>query len=798
MNIKLLKKSLEKRIILLDGSTGAALQRRGMPSGVCPEKWALDNPEALIQLQKEYINAGSEIILTFTLGGTRAKLSEYGMEKEAVKINTGLAEVSKKTAGKNALVAGDIGPTGRFPRPFGDMAFAECVDMFKEQVCGLLKGGVDLFLIETMFDIQEARAALLAVKESCSLPVMVSMTYDETQRTITGTDPVSALITLQNLGADFVGVNCSTGPKEIVRIIKIMKPYAEVPLFAKPNAGLPRLVKGKTVFKMGAGEFASYTKAFVKAGVNMLGGCCGTTPEFIKEIKKKLKGSKPAKAKIKPYSAVSSSRNTVMIGAGKEPIIVGERINPTGKKLLQEELRQGKTTETMRFAQEQLEHGAKILDVNVGMPGIDEKQTMTDAVELLSAAAESPLCIDSSSPDVIESALRIYPGRALINSISGEKNKLKKLLPVAARYGAMFILLPITEKGVPETAEKRIAVIKKVFKEAQKYGFEKKDIVIDGLVMTVSSNRDAAKETLKVIAWAKKNGFNSIVGLSNVSFGLPERQVINSTFFSLARKKGLTMAIANPMADLTIKDKMAEDVLLGRDKNAAAFIARFSQIKPEAQKQASRINTTDAIFNAVVKGNKESIVDLIDTALKEKQDPKEITDNILIPAINKVGELYDKKEYFLPQLIASAEAMKTAFAKLEPLLAGKTIQGNKAKIVIATVKGDIHDIGKNIVVLMLKNYGFEVYDLGKDVHEYVIVAKAKEVNPDIIALSALMTTTMVEMKVVIDKAKQEGLKCKFLIGGAVITSAFAQEIGADGYARDAYEAVKKAKILTGK
>jgi len=800
MNIDSLKKVLKQRIVLLDGSTGAELQKRGMPSGVCPEKWALDNPEGLIKLQQEYIEAGSQIILTFTLGGTRAKLADFGLEKEVIRINSGLAAISKKTAGKNALIAGDIGATGHFPKPFGDMDFTECVDIYKEQVCGLLKGGVDLFLIETMYDIQEARAALLAVKESCSLPVMVSMTFDENQRTITGTDPVSVLITLQSLGADFVGANCSTGPKEIVKVIQKMKPYAKVPLFAKPNAGLPKLVEGQTIFPMEAKEFVSFTKAFVKAGVNMIGGCCGTTPEFISEVKKKLKASKPAKLKAKSYGVLSSSRNTAVIGTLKSTVIVGERINPTGKKQLQEELKQGKFLEVRRYAQEQSENGAKVLDVNVGMPGIDEKQTMISAIEMLSTTTDAPLSVDSSSPDVIEAALRIYPGRALINSISGEKSKLKKLLPIAAKYGAMFILLPITEKGVPETAEKRIVIIKKIFKEAQKYGFEKKDIVIDGLVMTVSSNQKAAKETLKVIAWAKKNGFNSIIGLSNVSFGLPERQIINSTFFNLARKKGLTMAIANPMADMTIKDKMAEALLLGKDKNAVNFIEQFSQKKTGSQKQKSEasINVSDAIFNAVVKGNKESIINLIDSALKGNQKPNEIVDKILIPAINKVGELYDKKEYFLPQLIASAEAMKAGFAKLESLLENKADQSKKAKVVIATVKGDIHDIGKNIVVLVLKNYGFEVFDLGKDVHEYVIISKAKEVGADIIALSALMTTTMAEMKPIIEKAKQQGLKCRFMIGGAVVTSDFAQQIGADGYARDAYEAVKVAKRLTGK
>jgi len=650
-----------------------------------------------------------------------------------------------------------------------------------------------------MIDIQEARAALLACKELSKLPVMVSMTFDKDKRTLTGTDPVAALVTLQALGADVVGVNCSTGPGEMVAVIEAMKPYAKVPLMAKPNAGLPRLVDGNTVFDMKAPEFASYTKPLIKAGACLIGGCCGTSPEYIKLMRKNSK-VKIQKSKVKPaVSMLSSARKAVVIGAGDGSLIVGERINPTGKKQLQEELKQGQTAEVRRFAAEQAEHGALVLDVNVGMPGIDEKETMKKVVSLLSSISDAPLCIDSSSPEVIEAALRIYPGRALINSLSGEPEKMKKLLPVAAKYGAMFILLPLGAKGVPETAKERQIIARKVIIAAEKYGFTNRDIVIDGLVMTVSSNQEAAKETLKLIEWSSHYGFNSIVGLSNVSFGLPERGLVNATFLELAERSGLTMAIANPSADMSLRSKDAENLLYGRDIGCRKWVEKYggSTLKrPASSVQGMRPQT---IHDAVVTGNKEIITGLIQDALNKGEKPKDIVDLVLIPAISQVGDLYDKKTYFLPQLISSAEAMKTGFAVLEPLLEdASSAQRPGAAVVLATVKGDIHDIGKNIVALMLKNYGFRVYDLGKDVDEFTIIRKAKETDASIIGLSALMTTTMVEMKTVIALAKKEGLTCKFMIGGAVITQAYAEEIGADAYSRDAYEAVKLAQKLAPK
>ena len=802
MKRQFFKDYLREGIMVLDGAFGTELVKRGMPKGVCPEHWVIENPESIIDIQREYVKAGSDAVFSCTLGATRLKLDEYGLGDKVVEMNRKLVQLSREAVGPDKFVAGDISTTGHFVKPFGDMPFEQAVDIYKEQVKGLLEGGVDFFVIETMIDIQETRAALLAVKESCDLPVCVCMTFDEEGRTLTGTDPVTAVITLQSLGADAVGCNCSTGPQTMLKVIEKMKPHARVPIIAKPNAGLPKLIEGKTVFSMGPEEFGGYIKAFVDAGVNMIDGCCGTSPEYIRRIAGNITGMKPVHYDVKPESAITSSRKTVHISFDNPVAIIGERINPTGKKKLQEELREGKTFEVRRFAAEQVESGAVVLDVNTGMPGIDEKETMVKLVELLSSLVETPLCIDSSSPEVIEAALRIYPGRALINSISAEKVKMDRLLPVAAKYGAMFILLPLDDRGVPDTAEKRCTIVEQVYNTAAGYGYEKQDILVDGLVMTVSSDQRAAMETLKVIDWCTNTfGCGTVAGLSNVSFGLPERSWINAAFLAMAVGRGLTAAIANPSVEMLMNLKMASDVLTFKDKNSMEYISCFSQTGAVQKAESPETGTqpaVDRIYNAVVRGDRDNVTVLIDMALKEGIKPGEIVDRYLIPAITNVGQLYDKREYFLPQLIQSAETMKKAFGHLEPLLSKDedAVTGKKTKIVLATVKGDIHDIGKNIVGLMLRNYGFEVHDLGKDVDAGFIVSRAKEIGAHIIGLSALMTTTMTEMQTVINLARKEGLDCRFMIGGAVVNEQYAREIGADGYSEDAYAAVKLARRLS--
>lgn len=793
---------LTKRIMILDGAFGTELQKRGMPVGVCPEQWVIEHPDVLVGIQREYINAGSEIIYTCTFGGNRIKLEEYGLGEKVVELNRELARISKKAAaGSKCLVAGDLAPTGNFIEPFGDMPFEKTVDIYKEQVRGLLASGVDLFVIETMLDIQEARAALLAVKESTDLPVLVSMTFGDEGRTLTNSDPVTVLLILQSLGADAVGVNCSTGPRDMIEIISLMKPYARVPLLAKPNAGLPRLINGVTKFDMEAEEFGAYAKDFARAGVNLLGGCCGTSPPYIESIKRNIEGCQPIGISAKPYSALTSSRKTVFVGLNNPVAIIGERINPTGKKQLGEELRQGKFSEVRRLAAEQVENGAELLDVNVGMAGIDEKATMVEVVKLLSNIVESPLCLDSSSPDVLEAALRVYPGKALINSISAEKAKLEKLLPLAKKYGAMFILLPLSDEGVPEEAEIQYSIVKYILDRAAEHGISQNEAIVDGLVMTVSSNQRAALQTLQLIERCTKLGCTTTIGLSNVSFGLPQRDFINTAFLAMAVGKGLCTVIANPSNEMLINIKMACDVLTLRDKNSLKYIGRFTGNNTAQLKRSERrmpLKPAEKIFNAVLVGNKEDVVSFLNEAIHEGIKPEDIVDSYLIPAITEVGELYDEKKYFLPQLIQSAETVKISFDYLQPYISqNKTgLVSTSISIILATVKGDIHDIGKNIVGLMLSNYGFNVIDLGKDVRAEDIIAKGKETGASIIGLSALMTTTMVEMKNVIDLAKDQGLKFKFMIGGAVVNDKYAVEIGADGYARDAYEAVKLAKKLS--
>lgn len=792
-----LKDYLKENILILDGATGTELQKRGMPKGVCPEKWVIDNPETIIDLQKKYIDAGSNVVYTCSFGGNRIKLEGFGLGDKVTEMNCRLAQISKEAVGDRGFVAGDLAPTGNFIEPFGDMSFETAVDIYKEQVSGLLAGGVDLFVIETMMDIQEARAALIAVKESCDLPVLVSMTFDESGKTLTGTDPVTALITLQSLGADVVGCNCSTGPADMIRIISAMKPYAKVPLMAKPNAGLPKLIDGETVFDMGPVDFGLYASSFASVGINIIGGCCGTSPEYIEQVKKNIIGITPKQPVLKSVSAITSTRKTVLLGADKKFRVIGERINPTGKKMLQEDLREGETYEVQKLASDQIKMGADILDINVGLPGTDEKELMKLVVEFVSSRFNVPLCIDSSSSQAIEAALRIYPGRALINSITAEESKLQELLPVAAKYGAMFIILPIDDAGIPDSAEERCEIVEKVFNIAKEYGYEKSDIIVDGLVMTVSVNQNSVRETLKVIKWCSEHfGCASVVGLSNVSFGLPERLWINAAFLAMAIAEGLSTAILNPSSDIIMNTKMASEVLSGRDLNGNRYISRFKGTMPQDEnKQSNSLPAKEKIYNAVIKGEGEEIINYITEAIEEGANASEIVDEYLIPAITQVGCLYEKKEYYLPQLIRSAETMKKAFAVIEPILKTNSDRDKKSVVILAAVKGDVHDIGKNIVGLMLGNFGFTVYDLGKDVRAEEIIKAAKEKNASIIGLSALMTTTMIEMKKVIKLVKEEGLKCKVMIGGAAVNEKFAIEIGADGYAEDAHKAVSVAQEL---
>lgn len=802
------KKLIDSRIVFLDGATGSNLLKRGMPAGVCPEKWILENPEVLIGLQKEFIEAGSDIIYAPTFTGNRIKLREYGLEEDISRMNQTLVELSKEAVRRvqeqnperKVFVAGDITMTGQQLYPIGTLPFEELVEVYKEQIAYLLMAGVDLFVVETMMSLQETRAAILAVKETCDLPVMATLTFNDDCKTLFGTDPTTAVVVLENLGADAVGLNCSTGPDKMIPVIEEMKKIATIPIIAKPNAGLPHLEHGETVFDMEPEQFAEHMKALVLTGASIIGGCCGSTPEHIKACVDFVKNVKPLPQNKEKVRALSTERKTLQFDLDGRFMVVGERINPTGKKALQAELREDNLDTVLRFAQEQKDNGASILDVNVGMNGINEQEMMLKVINELTLASDLPLCIDSSHISVIEAALRIYPGRALINSISLEKEKFEKLIPIAKKYGAMFILLPLSDEGLPKNLKEKMDIIDTILAEAKRHGFTEKDIIVDGLVNTVGANKRAALETMETIRYCKNQlGIATICGLSNISFGLPERTFVNAAFLALAIREGLTMAIANPSQNLLMNIAFATDLLMNKEDADVHYIKRVTenpttvvtQAKAEVQVKEQNRNQ---ISEAVIKGKRKQVVDLVQDALASGTEAQKIIETHLIPAINEVGNLFDKQIYFLPQLISSAETMKTAIDYLEPMLQ-KNNEQKLGKVIMATVAGDIHDIGKNLVVLMLKNYGFDVIDLGKDVAAELIIETAKKEKADIIGLSALMTTTMTEMKCVVDRTREEKLAAKIIIGGAVITQDYADEIGADGYSKDAQEAVKLVKKL---
>ena len=795
---------MQNGFVIFDGATGSNLQNSGMPSGVSPEKWILEHPQVLIDLQKKYIEAGTQVLLASTFTCNRIKLKEYGLENELENLNEQLIGITKKAISESGCndiyVACDISMTGESLYPMGTLLFEELVEVYKEQVRVACKCGVDLFVIETMMSLQECRAAVLAVKETCDLPVVVSLTYQEDLRTLYGTNPETATIVLQGMGVDAIGINCSAGPKQMLPAIEQMAAVTQIPILAKPNAGLPKLENGCTTYDLSAEEFADAMVLLMEKGATMVGGCCGTTPEHIRALADRVQKQVFMLPDFtKKIRALSNERNTVYISLDGQLQVVGERINPTGKKMLQEQLKQGKWDLVLSMAEEQVKAGASLLDVNMGMNGIDEKESMIGAIYELSQHVDVPLSIDSSYVDVVEEALRIYPGRALINSISLEPQKIEKLIPVARKYGAMFILLPLSEKGLPKDLDEKKKIIHAILDCALKVGLTKEDIVVDGLVTTIGANKNAANEVFETIEYCKNQlGLATICGLSNISFGLPQRQFINSTFLALAIGKGLTMAIANPTQTLLMNSALASDLLLNKEGSDLAYIENVAEADVStATKTASgeTKETMPPIMQAVVKGRKEAILSLVEEKLKENVNPQTIINEFLIPGINYVGKMFEEKKYYLPQLISSAETMEMAIRLLEPLIEKQRNGEKKETIIMATVKGDIHDIGKNLVSLMLRNYGYDVIDMGKDVDCEDIIQKAKETNASIIGLSALMTTTMMAMKDVVELAKKENVKASIIIGGAVVTDGFASEIGADGYSEDASEAVKLVSRL---
>ena len=825
-------------IIYLDGATGSNLVKAGMPSGVCPEQWILEHREVMLQLQKEYVQAGTNILYAPTFTANRVKLAEYHLEKNMSSMIHDLVAISKEAAastpGHPVYVAGDITMTGEQLRPMGKMELEDLIAIYKEQILCLVDAGADLLVVETMMSLAETRAALIAAKEVCDLPVIATLTFEADGRTLFGTDAKTAAVVLESLGASAIGANCSTGPAQMEGIISDMVSVTTIPIIAKPNAGLPFLDEnGTTCYNMEAEEFTEEMQVLVNAGATILGGCCGTTPEFIRQLHDRFGTVAQATATRRPEGIryLTSERITHSFGLEDGFFVVGERINPTGKKALQAQLREGNFEKVIQFAEEQETCGAKVLDINMGMSGIDEKLCMLRALEEVSGVTNLPLSLDSSYVEVLEAALRNYPGRALVNSVSLETEKFEKLLPIVAKYGAMFILLPLSDAGLPKDIEEKKEIIHKIYDRALSLGMRKEDIVVDGLVATVGANPKAALETLETIRYCKSNGFATICGLSNISFAMPERGFVNTAFLTLAIQSGLTMAIANPSQEMLMSCALATDLLLNKEEAALRYIEYAGGVKERREEkeaelsrklalleqQGTKADSTDntevpsavtaskdnpqinemqeKLKTAVLKGNRNGIVKITNEALESGEKPVELLNQVLLPAINLVGEYFDQGKYFLPQLIASAEAMKNSIEVLEPLLQTGNSGEEMPVVVIATVEGDIHDIGKNLVALMLKNHGFHVIDLGKDVPQAKILETAKEHHAEFIALSALMTTTMQRMREIVAAAKQEGITAKIIIGGAVITQEYADEIGADGYSKDAADAVKLAKSL---
>lgn len=815
----------EKKIVLLDGATGTNLVKMGMPKGVCPEKWICENQDIEKDLIRSYVESGSDIVYAPTFTANRIKLSEYGLYEEQKEIIRTLVSLSKVAACGKAYVAGDVSMTGLQVKPVGTLDFEELVDIYKEQIGLMADAGVDLIVVETMMSLQETRAAVIACKEVCDLPVMATLSFEKDGRTLFGTDAKTAAITLSALGIDAIGANCSSGPSQMISIIAAMRSVSCIPIIAKPNAGLPCIdAEGNTYYSMEPTDFAEASMELIRAGASIIGGCCGTNPEFIlklksyvdllfvEEVEKALSFDFPhdieeAGGKFVHY--LTSERSIHSFTTDSLLTVVGERINPTGKKKFQESLKSGSLSMAIDFAAEQEERGAKVLDVNLGMGEIDEKKMMLDLIDELSSVTNLPLSIDSSHIDVIEAALRRYPGRALINSIPLEKSKFEPLLKIAAKYGAMFILLPLTDDGLPKNFEEKIANIDKMVTFAEKIGFTKADFVVDPLVMTIGADQSAAESVLRTIAWCKELDIATICGLSNVSFGLPERSYVNSSFMGIAISRGLTMAIANPSQTLLMCSAKAADFIMNKEGAAENYLEYCEYVNSLPSENAEKEKTPKAVvtdnenlipeelrpvYEAVLKGRKNDSESITEELIKKEIDPSYILNEGLMPAIDLVGEYFEKGKYFLPQLMSSAETMKNAISVLEKNMKGESEKPH-GTVVFATVKGDIHDIGKNLVVMMLKNHGFNVIDLGKDVDRELIVDTAIKEKADIIALSALMTTTMKEMKEVILLAREKGCSSKVIVGGAVVTKDYADSIGADGYSDNAADCVNLVKNL---
>ncbi|MCI0502679.1 MAG: homocysteine S-methyltransferase family protein [Fusobacteria bacterium] len=796
----LFKERLNKgEIILFDGAMGTMLQANGMTGGELPERYNLEKPEIIEKIHLEYLVAGADVITTNTFGANSHKLEESGLKvKEVIEAAVSCARKAIEKNGQEAYVALDIGPVGQLMEPMGTLSFDDVYELVKEQVVAGEKAGCDLVLLETMTDIYELKAAVLAIKENTSLPVLTTMTFEANGRSLTGTDPETMVNILEGLGVDALGMNCSLGPIESKVILEDILKYATFPVMIQPNAGLPVIKEGKTVYSITEDQFVEAAAEFLEAGISILGGCCGTTPSYIGKLKQLVQGKRVVKRVVVFKTKISSPVTSLTIG--EDFVIIGERINPTGKKKMKEALLEDNLQYIIEEAITQEKAGAHALDVNVGLPKIDEPAKIVEVIKLIQEISNLPLQIDSADIEALERGCRYYNGKALINSVNGKAESMEAVFPIAKKYGACIIALTLDEGGIPNTAEERYAIAKKIMDTAAGYGIPKENIIIDSLVLTASAQQKEVMETVKTLAMVKeKLGLKTSLGVSNVSFGLPNRPLINKTFLTMAMTMGLDVAIINPMNKDMIEAIDSFRVLANLDRDAVDFVARYGgQTEGEAVvSQKDRSVADYSLQEIIIGGLKDKAAEKTIEILKDKT-PLEIVNGDLMPALNIVGDGFEKGKIFLPQLIQSAETVKASFGVLKEAMTkeGRS-EVKKGKVILATVKGDIHDIGKNIVKVLMENYGFEVFDLGKDVDPDKIIAVAKEKEVDIIGLSALMTTTVKSMEETILKLRTSGVVVPVMVGGAVLTLEYADMIGADFYGKDAKEAVSIAHKVVG-
>ena len=793
------KDYLKNHIVYLDGGIGTLLQAGGLKPGEYPERWNLSHHDVIIDIHKAYFDAGSNIVCTNTFGANCLKFADDELEQiiKAAVANAKKAREQSVQKGEK-FIALDIGPSGKLLKPLGDLDFEDAVNVFSKTVKFGVKYGVDLIIIETMNDSYETKAALLAAKENSNLPVIVSNAYGEDGKLMTGAAPAAMVAMLEGMGADAIGANCSLGPRQLRGVAEELLQKASVPVILKPNAGLPKSINGKTVFDVTVDEFSDEVAALVKKGVRVVGGCCGTTPEYIASLYSKTSELAPVPIADKKITVVSSYTHAIEFG--ESPILIGERINPTGKKRFKQALLENDIDYILSEGVNQQEKGVHILDVNVGLPDVDEVHMLKNTVCELQAIIDLPLQIDTSNIAAMEEALRRYNGKAMINSVNGKRESMEAIFPLVKKYGGLVVALTLDENGIPDTAQGRVKIAENILKVANEYGIDKKDIIFDTLAMTISADNKAAVATLSSLKTIKNElGCHTSLGVSNISFGLPNRDAVNGTFFALALQNGLSAAIMNPYSVDMMKTYYAYRALKGLDENCAeyigsaeSFVVTVTSVAAAAPKTTEEYSSE--LQHAVIKGFKDKAGELTKNLLSSV-DPLEIVNNEIIPALNIVGDGFEKKTVYLPQLLMSAEAAKSAFEVIKASMSGKEKAGTKGVIVIATVYGDIHDIGKNIVKLLLENYGFDVVDLGKDVPPEIIAKTAIKLRAPLVGLSALMTTTVPAMEETIKLLREKAPWCKIVVGGAVLTKEYADKIGADKYAKDAMESVRYAEEI---